>query len=188
MYFHIPKVCERSVSKELRVIIPWTFLKMANKHLLKAISRPWTALGSRDILVKQIESSYSLIWVYILMGDRDKQVTMYVVFQIYKEKWSLIGIGRVAGLNIQFADLFHKVVLSIWLWVMPYNNLSKAVFSQGLNTLVTWDFCKLNSQICLGGYIMLLFGIVLTILMCTAVKKPTCWCQSTLTNQTVVFT
>lgn len=110
------------------------------KHLLKAISRPWTALGSRDILVKQIESSYILIWVYILMGDRDKQVIMYVVFQIYEEKWSLIGIGRIAGLNIQFADLFHKVVLSIWLWVMRYNNLSKAVFSQGLDTLVTWDF------------------------------------------------
>lgn len=138
MHFHILKVCERSVSKELRVIIPWTCLQMANIYWKLSVGHE--LLGSRDILVKQIESSYILIWVYILMGDRDKQVIMYVVFQIYKEKWSLIGIGRIAGLNIQFADLFHKVVLRIWLWVMPYNNLSKAVFSQGLDTLVTWDF------------------------------------------------
>lgn len=121
---------EKSVSEELRVIT-WTVF---GKHLLKAVSRPWAALGARDILVKRIES-YILI-EFTFSWETDKQVT--VMFQSYKEKWSffffafnaLISIRRITGFNIQFAGIFHKIMLSIWLWVMSYYNLSKAIFSQ----------------------------------------------------------
>lgn len=81
-----------------------------------------------------------------------------------------MDIRRISVLNILFADFSYKIKLDIWLSVMPYNNLSKAVFSWDLDTLVSWGIYKFCSDICFRDYIMSLFWSILITPLFTIVK------------------